>query len=527
MIPGLLAWGTLLGMVALSRYTPTFVSVFIILFDIYWLLKSIYLSLHLRSTFSRMQENLKIDWLRKLKELDARPTTYRWHDIRHLVIVPMYKEQYEIVREGILSIAKAQYPKENMLLVLAVEARAGEGARRVAERIEREYKNSFFKFLVTVHPDGLPGEIPGKGSNEAWAGREAKRLLIDSLKIPYDHVLVSVLDADTQVFPHYFSRLTYVFLREENRLRAIYQPVPLFTNNIYQAPALARVISFSSTFWQMIQQARQERLTSFSSQSIPFRAVVDFGFWQKDIVSEDSRVFWQGYLHYHGDFRVVPLLYPVSMDANVAPTFWETMKNTYKQHRRWGWGAENIPYMLCGNRDANDSNSIRIPQMNKNNSKHSDAFVDSNRREGFLYDRKIPLKKKWYWSFQSIEGFHSWATNALMIFALGWLPIVLGGKEFHSTLLSRSLPQITRFIVTLSMVGIASSAIVSVILLPPKPPWFTKRYYVLYCLQWLLIPVTLIFFGSFPGLEAQTRLMLGGKWRLGFWVTPKTRSVSR
>ena len=76
--------------------------------------------------------------------------------------------------------------------------------------------------------------------------------------------------------------------------------------------------------------------------------LLDIGFWQKDIVSEDSRIFWQGYLRYHGDFRVEPLFYPISMDANVAPTFWATMKNLYKQQRRWGWGCENIPYMLEG-----------------------------------------------------------------------------------------------------------------------------------------------------------------------------------
>jgi len=274
-------------------------------------------------------------------------------------------------------------------------------------------------------------------------------------------------------------------------LRAIYQPIPLFTNNIYEAPALARVVAFSTTFWQMMQQSRPERLTSFSSQSIPFRTLLDIGFWSRDIVSEDSRVFWQGYLRYHGDFRVEPLFYPVSMDANVAPTFWGTMKNIYKQQRRWGWGVENIPYML----------------------------------EGFKKDPQIPAGKKRYWTFNVIEGFHSWATNALMIFALGWLPLALGGQHFNYSLLSYSLPHITRFIVTLSMVGIVSSAILAILLLPPRPRGHNATDYMVYFLQWAFMPLTLIIFGAFPGLEAQTRLMIGGRARLGFWVTPKMRKV--
>jgi hypothetical protein len=279
----------------------------------------------------------------------------------------------------------------------------------------------------------------------------------------------------------------------ESPLRAIYQPIPLFTNNIYEAPMLARVVAFSTTFWQMMQQSRPERLTSFSSQSIPFQTLVDIGFWQRDIVSEDSRIFWQGYLRYHGDFRVEPLFYPVSMDANVATTFWGTMKNIYKQQRRWGWGVENIPYML----------------------------------EGFRNDPTIPAAKKRYWTFNVIEGFHSWATNSLMIFALGWLPLIFGGGISIIHFLSYSLPHVTRSIVLLSMVGIASSAILSIILLPPKPDGTTIGDYSVYLLQWVLMPLTLIVFGAFPGLDAQTRLMLGGKYRLGFWVTPKMRKRNK
>lgn len=485
-IPGFLAWTTIILIFLLSWLAPAATAIFIILFDIYWLFKTIYLSFHLRAAFSKMRQVMKTNWLEKLQ-------IENWGDIYHLIILPMHKEPYEVVKESFESLIKTNYPKDKFIAVLATEERAlretSGQAGETAKKIQQEFSDKFFKFLITTHPANIPGELPGKGSNQAWAAKEVKKIIIDPLKIPHENILTSVFDVDTQVLPDYFSRLTYVFLTCGNPQRSSFQPIPFFTNNIFQAPALGRVIAFSCTFWQMMQQSRPERLTTFSSHSMPFKALVEIGFWNTDIVSEDSQIFWKCYLHYNADWRVESLFYPVSMDANAAPKFWQTMLNLHKQQRRWGWGCENIPYML----------------------------------DGFRKNKNIPFRKKFYWRFNAIEGFHSWATNALIIFALGWLPLILGGADFNFTLLSYNLPQITRFIMALAMFGIITSAILSVILLPPKPDWFKKRHYFFYFLQWALMPITLIIFGAFPGLEAQTRLMLGGKFRLGFWVTPKHR----
>jgi hypothetical protein len=96
----------------------------------------------------------------------------------------------------------------------------------------------------------------------------------------------------------------------------------------------------------MIQQERPEELVTFSSHSVSFQTLYEIGYWQKNIVSDDSRIFWNAYIAYNGGYTVTPMAYPVSMDANLAPTFLETCKNVYKQHRRWMWGAENVPYLL-------------------------------------------------------------------------------------------------------------------------------------------------------------------------------------
>ncbi|MFA5173129.1 MAG: glycosyltransferase family 2 protein [Candidatus Paceibacterota bacterium] len=489
-IPALLAWGTIIGMFFFSYFFPVFVAVFIILFDIYWLLKTIFLSFHLRHTFQEMKKNLKINWLSRIKNLSENGKSEKnWEELYHLILFPFYKEPYEVIRESFKSVLESNYPSQKFILVLGAEERAGEEAVSIAEKIKNEFQNNFLDFLITVHPSDLPDEIPGKGSNETWMAQKVKELVIDKKNIPYENILVSVFDVDTQVLPEYFGILSYNFLTAEHPEKSSFQPIPLFTNNIFQAPSLARVVSFSTTFWQMMQQARPERLTTFSSHSMPFKALVNIGFWEKDLVSEDSRIFWQCLIGNSGDWHVVPLNYPVCMDANVASTFWGSMKNLYKQQRRWAWGSENVPYLL----------------------------------RGFFKNKKMPLKTKLYWTFNTLEGYHSWATNSLLIFALGWLPIYLGGENFNYSLLSYNLPEITRFIMSLASIGIVSSAIISILLLPSPPKWFKWWHYLLFLLQWALMPFTLIVFGSLPAIEAQTRLALGGKWRLGFWVTPKFR----
>jgi cellulose synthase/poly-beta-1,6-N-acetylglucosamine synthase-like glycosyltransferase len=484
---GAFSWLTLISCLLLSRFQPVWAAVFIITFVIYWLLRVIYFSFHLASCYKMMRENEETNWLRKLEELkEYSPPIKNWQDIYHLIVLPMYNEPLEIVSETFLSLSESDYPKEKMIVVLSCEERAGEKAKKIGEKIKNEFSNKFFKFLLTFHPANLPGEIAGKGSNDAWGSKEVKEKIIDPLKIPYQNIIVSSLDADTKVFPKYFSCLTYHYLTCDDPLHSSFQPVPLFLNNILQAPPISRIFAFSASFWEMMCQERPEKLKTFSSHSMSFKALVDVGFRQKNVVSDDSRIFWQCFLEYDGNYKVIPLYFPISMDANCAQNFLKTMKNVYLQQRRWAYGVADFPYYLFG----------------------------------FLKNRKIPLKKALLLGFTDFETFWSWATSSFVMFFMGWLPIVLGGERFRQTVLSHNLPLFTSRILTISMIGLVASAYFSILLIPKSLP-LGKRKFLILILEWFLLPVIMIFFTSLPALEAQTRLMLG-KY-LGFYPTEKYR----
>ncbi len=479
-LPGLASWLTLIGVVLMSIYAPFYAAYFIIAFALYWVLKTAFLSYHLRYNWKRLLHHMKLDWGSLV--LDLPYTNYH-----HLIILPFYKEPESVIRTTLESIKAVKYDHRKLMVVLASEARAGDEAKELAAKMAADFSSDFGGFLVTVHPADIPGEMAGKGSNATFAAEEARLKLLDQRGLSYTDVIVSIFDIDTVLYPDYFNCLIWHYLQADNPLKSSFQPVPVFNNNMWDAPALARVVAMSSTFWEMVQQERPERMATFSSHSVSFQALYEVGYWQTNMVSEDSRIYWNLLLANDGKYDVIPLSYPVSMDANAAPTLWRTIVQIYKQHRRWTYGVENFCYIMYH----------------------------------FSKQKKMPWGQRAKIAFQQAEGYWSLVTNPIMLFILGWAPIFLGSREFHQTVLSYNLPIIVRDLLSLAMFGLIISSVISLSLIPPRPQDKSRLRYIVMALQWILVPATMIVFSAIPGLDAQTRLMFGRY--MGFWVTPKVR----
>lgn len=480
MVPGGLVWLTLILAVLLSFVWPLGVIYFIIVFDTFWLFRVTYFIFYLIVSWRRYRRDIRTDWFARVQ---AQPG---FDGIYHVIFLPTYKEEAKIIRSTLRSLVASAYPKNRMIVVLAGEARVKDQFLAVADELQREFGGIFCRFLVTVHPSDLPDEIPGKGANINWAGRRAQEL-IDELGLPYEKVIASSFDCDTCVHPQYFACLTYKFLTHPRPMRASYQPVALYNNNMWDAPSIVRIAAFGTTFWLLAELARPERLFTFASHSMPFRMLVDVGFWQKDIVTEDSRIFLQGLLRYDGDYEVVPIYVPVSMDTVMAGSYWQSLIALYKQQRRWAWGVEHFPFLVTSLRE----------------------------RPNF------PWRKKWYFVWTQLEGMYSWATAPLLIFILGYLPLWVAPGTLRASALYQNTPHTLSALMTLSMAGVFISALLSFGLLPPRPAHKRPYAFVVMILQWVLVPLTFTLFGAVPAIDAQTRLMFG-KY-LGFNVTEKKR----
>lgn len=483
-LPGLTIWGTLVASIVLSFFQPLWVIYFIILFDIYWVLKVFNFSFYLVLSWSRFHTAKKINWKDKIhNELT------NWDDKRHLVFLTIVDEDWRVVKSGIQSVADAAYQKDRFTVVIAGEERRKEHFEGIVEKIKATFSDSFADIVFTLHPADLPDEIIGKGSNLHYAERQMKTY-IDKKGWAYENIITTIFDIDTVCHEQYFAYLTYLYCTHPNPTRSSFQPVALYNNNMWDSPSVLRVMAFGTTFWMLTSLARQDAAVTFSSHSMSWQAIVDAGFHEKRIVSEDSRIFYQCLLAYDGKYEVTPMYIPVSMDTVRDDKWWVSIKNLYKQQRRWAWGVEHVPYLIH-------------------------EFTKKGKR--------IPLWKKVKWVFVEWEGKWSWCLVALLITVLGRLPMWLAGEEVRQSALFFNAPHTLEILLTLAMIGLLLSAVLSFPLLPKRPSSHPKHRYIMMVVQWALLPISLIFVSAIPAIDAVTHLMFG-KY-LGFNVSQKKRRV--
>ncbi len=314
------------------------------------------------------------------------------------------------------------------------------------------------------------------------------RKYIDAKGWDYKKVIATMFDIDTVVHAQYFSYLAFVYCKHPNPTKSSYQPIALYNNNLWESPAVLRLMAFGTTFWTFTSLARQDGLVTFSSHSMSFQAIVDAGYHDKRIVSEDSRIFYQCLLAYNGDYHVTPLYIPVSMDTVRDDTFWKSIKNLYRQQRRWAWGVEHVPFLLY---------------------------------EFGKKGKQIPLWIRAKWIFLEWEGKWSWCCVAILITILGRVPMYVAPESVRQSALFFNAPHILEILMTVAMLGLFLSALFSFPLFPKRPASHPPHKYLTMLGQWVLLPFSMIFVSAIPAIDAVTHLMLG-KY-LGFNVSLKKR----
>jgi cellulose synthase/poly-beta-1,6-N-acetylglucosamine synthase-like glycosyltransferase len=509
-LPGILSWTILFLPAILGIFSPQVAAYFVLAYLLQWFVRLLAINMGSLRGLRTMREFLKLDWQKLNEDLENLTPKYksapRWHfrniervrkhigrdqilpsEVYHAVIIAFYNESRDVVEPTVQSVIDSKYDMKKVILYLAYEERGGPEIEKMANNLARDYGHYFHHAQAVKHPKNIPGEVKGKGGNITFAGRHLQKYL-EVEKIDPLRVLVTTLDSDNRPDKQYLSSLTYTYCSTEDPKHASYQPVTMYLNNIWDAPAPMRVVATGNSFWNMMLSTRPHVLRNFSSHAQPMAALIETDFWSVRTIVEDGHQFWRTWFRFDGKHDVYPIFAPIYQDAVLTEKYKKTLRMQFKQVQRWAWGASDIAYVF---------------------------------NQSFFKKNNIPTHKKLSKFFRLLEGHVSWATSALILALAALIPFFLNPDSY----IANQLPQIASRMNQIMMVGILVTLYVCIKTLPPKPTRYKRRRNLWMVVQWIYLPITGIVYGSFAALNAQTRLMF--KRYLGFNVTEKATKSER
>lgn len=490
-LPGALSWLLLLMPIILSFINITAAVVFILAYLLIYFIRSVGYDIRAVSGYLTMRRDSRLPWDKFLDDLEngeVKDDTKRpsWHiknierrksydriyqpsEIVHAVILATVNESKQVLIPTIESIINSTYDSHKIILVIAYEGRAGEVVEKRVKLLIKKYRPHFRAAMAFKHPANIPGEIVGKGGNIKYAGKKLEQYIKDQ-NISPDRVIVTTLDSDSRPDKKYFSALTYLFCIVPKPLRASYQPLPMFTNNIWDAPTMMRVIATGNNLFYIVLTKRPHLERNFSAHAQSLQSLIDMDFWSTRTVVEDGHQFWRSYFCYDGDYRVYPLSVPIYQDAVLADGYLRTIKAQFIQLRRWTYGASDIAYIAD---------------------------------KGFFHKNKVPKLDLIAKFLRTLEGHVTWATGTVLVFGAAFIPSFLHPQSFAA----HELPLIVSRIQQIGILGLLASVYVCLVTLPPRPARHKRHRSILMVFQWVLAPVVSIGFASLAAFNSQTRLM--------------------
>jgi|TARA_B100000683_G_scaffold24522_1_gene22672 hypothetical protein len=410
-----------------------------------------------------------------------RGLTAKFNDIIHICVIPTYKEPLGTLRKTVGTLAAQTCANERLIVVLATESRDTEAPGKVNELID-EFGPALLGLFYTKHVLA-PGEAVGKSSNCAWSVRCVKRDFVEKRGLCPEQIMLTVCDADTYFDTQFMDCLAYNHVQNPKPYNTTYQASETFFPNIWSVPILIRIKAVIDSVGFLGQLASPfSHPFPFAIYSQSLRTSIECGGWDVDIIPEDWHHYLKCWFKKDGDFRVVPIFMVMGNDAIEERTWNEAIKARYIQAKRHAWGAIDLSYIVMNYLDKRDSISfLRMLKLYMHAAEHHISWT-------------------LFWFTCMLGGLCSTVANPILEtypFGVGLRSVTV--VVFFPMAFACWAIIISEFYIRLFVIHDREHFECNV-----APMWWQLLSQV----QWMLMPLADMLFGSFAGLEAQFHMAI-------------------
>lgn len=547
-IPAVVVFLVIIGPIVGALFVPRLTAYFVIIFNIYFLYKSISYFVLLVLAVTKIKSVENINWMTRLEDLrfpkrGIERLKQEYKDIsasefdlyksktKHNKMIPSFLDRYafylekkktkkhllaeidrlEIIKEqgvfydpsklhhivmiphwkepyGVLLDTVVALSKSNFptkqISILMASEARDPEGIEKSEKLKKEYGHLFEHFWVSSHVL-QEDEAIGKSSNMAWAG---KFVVGKIKKLGWDlkFTTMTSCDADSILDPQHFSRVSYEYAIREDAQYKFYTGAIIFYSNIWKLKFYARVRNSIASLYNMAGQMRPDKLVPFSTYTASFWLIDQIGYWTPWITPEDFHIFFKSLFKFPDKVSTIPLFLKTLSDAAEGNTHKETIKNNYFQQRRWIWGVTIDGWMMA-----------QVAKLIKSG--------------------KITFRA----AYVSMHIFFDHVVGVVITFILvigGNIPFLIN-PEFAETVLGSRLPRVSGFIIQTTVWFLIGMIVTDYYFVKPKSDRKGPLKAILSMLEWVFLPYITFLIVFLPGIDAHTRLLFGK--RLEYYLTKK------
>lgn len=261
------------------------------------------------------------------------------------MVTCVYREPLELILATLENVSHLSQAS-SVILGVALEERTPQRDLKIAEILKR-FDQSFAQLIITIHPYGVGGEIPGKCSNSNFALRSiVQRLESDDHTFNPKDYIVTNFDIDTRFHPKFLEIQQETVSTEKDRFNVVWQPI-LYYN------------------WNLDKLSFVTRMTGLMRNILMMGALVPFDINVMSVYTASLQLVIQGdYIHpaYQMDdiiclirwslvtkrmLKIKPIYCPTISAPTSGSNVIQEVKEWATQLRRWTIGSAEVFHYFC------------------------------------------------------------------------------------------------------------------------------------------------------------------------------------
>ncbi|CAD8133593.1 unnamed protein product [Paramecium octaurelia] len=260
--------------------------------------------------------------------------------IKFILITFLYKEPLELLLKTLQNVSQQRIAKE-IVMVVCMEEKTPDKESKINAVFE-QFTSLFGQLIITVHPYGTPGEIPGKCSNNNYGIRSVYAHLRQSEpNFDPNKYFVTNFDVDTIFHKNFLDIQMMNILKEKDRNNFVWQPVLFYNWGLDKLSVFTRITGLARNML-MMGALIPFNINIMSVYTASLQLYIEGDFCHPTYQMEDIICYIRWKTLSKRCLKIEPIYCPTISGPTSGSNMWQEFVEWVRQNKRWSVGSAEV-----------------------------------------------------------------------------------------------------------------------------------------------------------------------------------------